>query len=247
MHGDQRRMYGDLSWMWPIISPPEHYVEEAQQFVDMVRKFSKIEPETLLDIGCGGGHVSHNLNEHFDVIGVDLSENMLALARKLNPDIEHHLGDMREIRLDRKFDVVIIADAICYMLTEDDLKAAFVTAYEHLKPGGVFCTYAEKTTESFQQNEVAYSIHKKDDIEITFIENNFDPDTTDSTYEYLAIFVIRSKGKLDVQTDKHISGLFSLDTWPRLLREVGFEVEQMTLYGDVEGEDFPFFVCVKPL
>ena len=35
----QQRMYSDLSWVWPIISPPEDYVEESQQFLDIIRKF----------------------------------------------------------------------------------------------------------------------------------------------------------------------------------------------------------------
>lgn len=56
------------------------------------------------------------------------------------------------MRLGASFDAVIVADAIDYMLTEPDLAAAFATAHAHLRPGGVFCTYAEHTREHFVQN-----------------------------------------------------------------------------------------------
>ena len=239
------KMYNELCWVWPIISPPEDYVEESAQFHKLIRKYSRIEPKTLLDLGCGGGHISHALTKYFDVTGVDLSESMLALSKELNPNMKHFQGDMRYIRLDQQFDTVIAADAICYMLSEDDMLAAFKTAFEHLNSGGVFLTYAEITKESFIQNEVSYSLHKKGDIEITFIENNFDPDRSDSTYEYTAIYLIRKQGKLDIQTDTHTAGIFSLKTWKKLLEKVGFQVEQMTLYGEREDENYPFFICLK--
>lgn len=44
---------------------------------------------------------------------------------------------MRLLRLGRMFDGVLIHDTIMYMSSEEDLRAALVTAYEHCKPGGV--------------------------------------------------------------------------------------------------------------
>lgn len=241
------KMYNELSWIWPIISPPEDYAEESEQFLDVIRKFSRIKkPKTLLDLGCGGGHVDHALCKHFQLTGIDISENMLALARSLNPSADYFPGDMRSVRLGKKFDVVIAADAICYMLSEDELRAAFTTAWEHLAPGGVFVTYVEVSRESFIQNEVSYGVHRKDDILITMIENNFDPDRSDTTYEYTVIYIIRKGGGMRVESETHVAGIFPLATWKKLLGEVGFEVSQLVLYGEDESENFPFFVCVKP-
>jgi len=63
----------------------------------------------------------------------------------LNPEVAYCIGDMRSVRLEKVFDAVMIADSIDYMLTSEDLRAAFETALVHLKPGGVFCTYVEVT------------------------------------------------------------------------------------------------------
>lgn len=240
---DQRRMYGDLAWIWPLMGQPEEedWIAEAEQFIKAIREHSRIEAKTLLDLGCGGGKNDYNLKKHFTVTGVDTSEAMLANAQRLNPEIEYSVGDMRTARLGKMFDAVIIADSIDYMLTEDDLRAAFATAFAHLKPGGVFCTYAEVTRERFRQNETKCSTYARDDIDIAFMHNNYDSDPTDTTYESTFVWLIRRAGKLEIEADHHLGGIFPLQTWLNLLREVGFEV---TL---IESEwEAPMIACVKP-
>jgi hypothetical protein len=129
------------------------------------------------------------------------------------------------------------------MLTLDDLRAAFVTAFVHLKPGGVFCTCAEVTVESFRQNRTECSVRTQEDIEIVFVENYYDPDPTDTTYEGTFVYLIRHEGRLQIETDRHLIGIFKLETWPALLREAGFGVQQM----EFDQEGIPMFVCIKPL
>ena len=86
------------------------------------------------------------------------------------------------------------------------------------------------------------------------VENNYILDSTRTTYEATFIYLIRRKGKLDIHTDCHIIGLFKLETWLDLLKEVGLEVKQMKLehlYDRFilgEGEyPLSIFVCSKPL
>jgi SAM-dependent methyltransferase len=240
---DQRRMYGDLAWAWPIISRKEHYVNEAENFARTIQQHTLFEPHTLLHLGCGGGHLDFTLKDHFQVTGIDISEGMLANARRLNSEGTYRVGDMRTVCLEQAFDAVIVADSIDYMLTEDDLRAACTTAFLHLKPGGVFCTYAEVTTESFQQNRTEVFGGTRDGLEITAIGNRYDPDPTDTTYEHTFIYLIRRGGRLEIETDRHLSGIFPLETWHRLLQAIGFEV----LRTQLDDEDqIPMFVCVKP-
>jgi len=221
---DQRRMYGDLAWTWPIISAKENYIEEAEGFVAAIRQYSRIEARMLLHLGPGGGHLDWTLKQHFQITAVDLSEAMLFLARRLNPEVTYLHGDMRTVRLGQLFDAVMVADSINYMLTPDDMRAAFATAFEHLKPGGVFCTYAEFTPEGFQQNKTQCSSHSAVGLDIAFFENYYDPDPTDTTFESVFVFLIRCNGKLTIETDRHLCGLFSLQTCRETLEGVGFEV-----------------------
>ncbi len=81
---------------------------------------------------------------------VDLSEDMLAVSRELNPECEHLPGDMRTVRLGRTFDAVFVHDAIEYMTTEADLRQAIATAYEHCRPGGVAVLVPDDIAENFE-------------------------------------------------------------------------------------------------
>ena len=238
---DQRRMYADLAWTWQIISPPEEYVEEAEGFRQAIDAYAPRPVRSLLDLGCGAGHNDLTLKKYFQVTGVDLSPSMLELAGRLNPEVTYQPGDMRSIRLGRRFDAVVIADSIDYMLNEADLRAAFQTALAHLEPGGIFCTYAEMTPERFQQKDTYCSTSTKGDIEITFVHSFYDPDASDTTYETTFVYLIRCGGCLEIQTDRHLAGIFPLETWRRLLAETGFDVKLILTY-----EQDPLFVCIKP-
>ncbi len=240
---DARRMYGDLAWLWPIISPPENYVGEAELFAKLIRRHSKIPAKNLLHLGCGGGHIDLTLKKHFCVTSVDLSKEMLGLARILNPGLEYIAGDMRTVRLGRLFDAVVIADSITYMASEKDLKRAFVTAWEHLRPGGVLCTYAEHTVDRFKQNDTDVTTHRNGEIEVTILENVYDRDSLDTECELTFIYLIRKGHALTTQTDRHIAGLFRLRTWIEVLEEIGFEVSR----SEYPGERIPMFACLKPL
>ena len=61
---------------------------------------------------------------------------MLAVSQAMNPECEHVQGDMRTLDLGRTFDLVLIHDAVMYMTTRDDLRAALATAARHCRFGG---------------------------------------------------------------------------------------------------------------
>ena len=246
---DERRLYGDLAWTWPIISPVEDYIEETELFNKLIKEHSAIEVKTLLHLGCGGGHNDYTFKKHFKVTSVDISKDMLTLAKKLNQEVNYQYGDMRTIRLEEKFDAVTILDSINYIRTVKDLQRTFITAYEHLKSGGVFLTFVEQIAGQFKQNNTTYSTHSQGDVEITFIENYYDPDLVDTNYEVTFIYLIRVGGKPEVHTDRHLCGIFKLETWLELLKITGFKVKQVKFTHSTftEGESYPMLICVKPL
>jgi len=246
---DERRLYGDLAWTWPIISPVGNYIEETELFSKIIKENSKIEVKTLLNLGCGGGHNDYTFKKYFKVTSLDISEDMLKLAKKLNLEVNYKYGDMRTIRLEERFDAVTIFDSINYIKSVGDLQRTFITTYEHLKPGGVFLTFVEQITGQFKQNNTTYSTYSKGDVEITFIENDYDPDPTDTSYEATFIYFIRIAGKLKIHSDPHLCGIFKLKTWFELLKATGFEVKQVKFTHSTftEGESYPMLICIKPL
>ena len=233
-------MYKDLAWTWPIISPPADYEDEASQFITAIEKYAKIPVKTLLDLGSGGGHNDIHLKKHYKVTGMDMSPEMITNAHKLNPDVEYFEGDMRTARLDKKFDAILLADAVMYMTSEEDLLAAFKTAYFHLNPGGVLCTYVEETSEKFQENQTEVSYRGSDGVKIVYMENQ--RRTGSQTHQCTMLYIIKKNNETSIEAETHNFGLFSQDTWHRLLEQTGFEVNVMEFHDE---DDFPMFACVK--
>ena len=86
------RLYGDLAWLWPIMSPPEEYADEAGYWLRVLRSRLPSGRRRVLELGTGGGHFLHQLTGEYDATAVDLSEAMLAHSRRLNPGVAHHVG-----------------------------------------------------------------------------------------------------------------------------------------------------------
>jgi len=243
------RLYSDLSWLWPIWGDPTvSYAKYCDHVVQLLQKHARRPIETLLNIACGGGKNTFNLKKHYRVTGVDISRPMLNLAEKLNPECEFLQGDMRSFSLGRTFDAILMDDGISYMGNRADLKAAILVAFQHLNPGGVMVAGPDNTTETFVQNYTAVApamsnINYKN-IEVVFIENYYDPDPTDEHYEGTMLYLIRENGELRVETDRHILGLFSIDTWRQIFQEVGFDIDENN-YAE-SSKEYRSFACVKP-
>lgn len=96
----------------------------------------------ILELGVGDGRVALALvDDGHDVTGVDRSPEMLAAleARRAGRAIEVHEGDMRRVRLGRRFGLVLAPfNAFAHLHTHEDRVAFFETVREHLADGGVF-------------------------------------------------------------------------------------------------------------
>jgi SAM-dependent methyltransferase len=243
------RLYNDLSWIWPLWGDPkQEYREWSETVISLMRKYGTCELRSLLNLACGGGKNVYTLKRYFKVTGLDLSENMLGHARELNPDAEFVQGDMRNFSLGRQFDAILIDDGVSYLTSEDDLLCTFENAFSHLRSGGVMVVSPDQTKESFQQNSSktfrAEPAAKPDHLDITMIENSYDPDPSDTTSEATFVYLIREHGRLRIEHDFHVCGLFSLEVWREALNHAGFQVHEVPSTREPQGP--PVFACVKP-
>ena len=107
---------------------------------------------------------------------------------------------------------------------------------------------AEVTRENFKQNRMFCSTHVKDDMDITFVENYHDSNPADSIYEATFVFLIRQGGRLKIENDRHLLGIFRSSVWIELLRKSGFNVTEQEFNPiNSETEPFPLFICTKPV
>lgn len=236
------RLYNDLSYLWPVISPPEEYADEAGCWRDAFWDHLGPGRHQILELGVGGGHNLSHLAGDFQATAVDISPHMLGLSEKLNPGVEHILGDMRSVRLGRTFDGVLIHDAVSYILAESDLKATFTTAKVHLRPGGVALIVPDWVQEVYPGAGELNWVRVQGDVEVTIQEYLHDPSPGDTHVESVYSYTIRENGTSRVEWDTHITGLFPISTWQRLMEEAGFRVETLWLPGNEGGYGGILFV-----
>lgn len=225
-HRMRQLLYSDLVPWYDLLDPARDHAEEADVFTAAFERAISPSPVTLLELGAGAGNNGLHLKARFRCTLSDVSDAMLGLSRAQNPECEHVLADMRTLRLGRAFDAVLVHDAICYMTSEAELRAAMLTAWEHLRPGGAAIFAPDCFPETFAD---ASELHGEDDGDrsLRCLAWIWDPDPTDDTYSVEYSFLLRKGAEMASAHDTHVEGLFPRATWERLLADVGFAVEAL--------------------
>lgn len=245
---DLPKLYRELADWWPVLSSPEDYAEEAEFYRQAIVTACGLNPQTLLELGSGGGNNASHLKRHFKITLVDLSPEMLTVSRELNPECEHIEGDMREVRLGRQFDAIFIHDAIVYMQSKEELRCVIKTAYEHCMPGGVALFAPDHTSETFQPN-TSHGGHDQGNRSMRYLDWVWDPDPSDSTYVSLMVYALRKDNEsVQCVVDHHVCGLFSQSDWLRVTSEVGFSSKLIPFeHSGAETEGCDVFLGLRPL
>jgi SAM-dependent methyltransferase len=222
--GPDGRLYGELARWWPLISPVTEYEADAEVAAKLLAWAARPVRE-VLELGSGGGHTASYLRSRFTMTLVDLSPEMLEVSRRLNPGVEHLVGDMRTLRLERTFDAVFVHDAIDYMTTAADLAAVFRTAYAHCRRGGVAVFVPDQLAETYEPGTECGGGDAADGSGARYLAWSLPPEPGATTARTEYTFALReADGRLRTVHETHVSGLFPAALWRRLLGEAGFRV-----------------------
>jgi SAM-dependent methyltransferase len=246
MNPGQPRLYTEFADWFHLLTAPEDYETEADFYLKQLAAAIGREPHSLLELGSGGGNNASHYKRHVKATLTDLSPAMLALSARLNPECEHIQGDMRTIRLGRTFDAVLVHDAVCYLITLDDLHKAFATAFTHCRPGGAAIFAPDHIRETFTAT-TEHGGHDGTDRSLRYLEWTADPDPSDSAYTSEFAYLLHERGKQTrIEFDTHRCGLFGAADWLRGLEAAGFSpVTKMAGPEDLTG-NYTIFVAVRP-
>lgn len=237
-------LYSDLTSWYRLVDPLADHSDEAVAYQDGFDRVLGRRPATLLELGAGAGHNAFFLKRRFTCTLSDLSPQMQALSRDLNPDCEHVTEDMRSLRLGRTFDAVFVHDAVMYLTTEAELSAAIRTAFEHTAPGGAAIFAPDFVREAFR--EMTELIEGTDgDRAMRCVAWTWDPDPSDTTYVVDYAYLLREGQTVKAVHDPHVEGLFARATWLRLLSQAGYDVETIARPFDDDVTD-EIFLCRRP-
>lgn len=214
-------LYAELAPWWPLVSPPEHYAHEAARYADWLDEACS--PATVLELGAGGGHNALHMKRRFEMTLVDRSAAMLRESRRRNPECHHIVGDMRDVRLARRFDAVFIHDAIDHLLTPLDVATTLANVRDLCRPGGAVLLAPDHFRETFRAG-VASGGSDAGGQGVRYLEWTHAPEPGASTYRVDYAFALReADGCVRVVHDVHRCGLFSREDWLTACREAGID------------------------
>ena len=207
----------------------------------------------LLDIGCGTGTMSMLLAQSgYTVSGVDLSEDMLAIAAEraqaMNMNIPFYAMSMSELEGFQDLDVAIIPiDSLNYVRETTDVQKTFTAIYEALRPGGqlmfdVHSTF--KTDEIFLDGPFTY-----DEDGVNYVWHTAEGEAPHSVESYITFFVETESGLYERFDEEHYQRTYDITTYMQWLRDVGFTSIEITAdfdhHDDFDEAERIFFRAIK--
>ncbi len=114
------------------------HVAETQKVHQIIQGHKRSSGNTLLEVACGTGIHASILQKNYQMEGLDLDPEMLAVASQNYPDIPFHQADMVDFDLGKQFDAITcLFSSIGYVKTKKRLETAIQNMTRHLLPGGV--------------------------------------------------------------------------------------------------------------
>ena len=193
-------VFKEYSNYYDLIYKDKNYSEEAGYIDKLIKKYNP-GSKSILDLGCGTGTHDNLLAKFgYDVNGVDSSAEMLQIAssqkkENLKNNIEFIKGDIRKVRLTKKFDNVIsLFHVFSYFVTNEDVKEAFTTVKEHIRDNGIFifdCWYGPAVLSDLPKVRVK-KMEDNDIKVVRIVEPEINPNGNYVDVNY-QIFIINKK------------------------------------------------------
>jgi SAM-dependent methyltransferase len=213
-------MYRDLAEHYDRIYSSKDYAGESARLAEVIRKHVP-EAKFLLDVACGtGGHLEF-LQQEFECEGVDLSEEMLAIARRKIPGVPLHAADMESLALGRRFDAVTcLFSAVGHLITVERLNRAVTRMAQHTAPGGALVIEPWITPEKWIVGRVGMDTFESEGVKIARISLSEPVDRGRVVFEYL----IGAGTGISHIKDEHKMGWFTHQEYLQAFRQAGLTV-----------------------
>jgi SAM-dependent methyltransferase len=166
-------MYALTADVYDLIYSWKDYAGESAQLTDLIRARLGPGPLTLLDVACGTGRHLEFLQAEFDVAGLDLTPEVLAVARSRLPGVPLHQGDMLDFDLGETFDVVTcLFSSIGYARDEAMLVRALSRLARHLSPGGLVVVEPWFTPDAWHPGHVHAALAGEGDLQVARVNTS---------------------------------------------------------------------------
>ena len=178
---------------------------------------------SLLDVGCGTGRHLASLHDRYEVAGLDLDENLLAIARERLPDVPLHHEDMTRFALGRRFDVVTcLFSAIAYVRTLENMRQAVARMAEHLEPGGLLLVEPWLSLENYWVGRITANHVDDPDLKIAWM---YVRELRDRVSRFDIQYMVGTPEGVHTFSEVHEMGLFTPEEYGAAMTDVGLAHE----------------------
>lgn len=220
--------YGDFAQVYDLFMQDVPYEEWAKHIEKVWEKY-KMTPKLIAELGCGTGTLTNYFaGKDIDVIGIDNSDQMLAIAKEKSAaqglDVLYLLQDMQDFELYGTVDSIYSAcDSMNYIIEDEELLQTFKWVNNYLEPGGLFIfdiNSQYKYEEILAQNTFAYNME-----EASYIWENY-YEKEEQINEYLVTFFVKEEDKKYTKFEElHHERMYTLETIKGLLEQAGMRME----------------------
>ncbi|WP_432355190.1 class I SAM-dependent DNA methyltransferase [Sporosarcina sp. A2] len=192
----------------------------------------------ILDVACGTGILSVILAERgANVTGIDLSEEMLTVAKKRAqnrfPSLQFMHQAMQQLAVPDQFDAAVIPiDSLNYLEDEQQVNQTFKGIYDALLPGGLLLFDVHSTFKTDVLIMESPFTHVSQDI--SYIWETEEGEETHSVHSDLAFFVREEDGRYIRFDEVHYQRTYPVMKYVEMLERTGFTVER--IFADWEDE-----------
>lgn len=182
-------------------------------------------PQSVLEVACGTGAYVRWLRDWYDVTGLDLSPEMLRVARGRLPDVAFVEGDMTDFDLRQEFDAVLcLFSSIGYLTSGVQLRSALASMARHVVPGGVVLIEPWITPEGWDDDR-NLTVHSatQDNLSVARIVSWVREENL-VTMNW-GFVVGRPEGEVEVYTEEHVTRLFTHEEYLEAFARAGLHVE----------------------
>ena len=242
--------YENLAFSYDRLTNDVDY-EATVDFYYQILEREGLKPRTAADLACGTGSVTEILaKKGLQVIGVDMSEDMLTVASQKTADLYPApwviCQALQDLRLPRAVDLAVCAlDSLDYITNPEECRKAIRRIYKCLNPGGIFI-FDVNTPEKLRAMDGQVFLDEDDDVYCVW-RGEFDEETNICSY---GMDLFQRTGDLwERSFEEHCEYAYSQEQLTGYLKDAGFthvEVYADRLFEEPrEGEQRIYFKARK--
>jgi len=229
-------LFGNLARYYDALHRTRDYARETE-FVSVVfQKFGGSATSRTLELFCGtGGHSIFAARHGLDVVGLDISPDMLDIARRKASmealSVDFKLGDCRALPFDQEFDLVFgFGQSLHYLVTYKEIACLLTGAHAALTPGGICVFDVINGWKMLDRYEAQHYVAVEDGTKILRLAKA-EPNRARRVAVSEMTWIIRlPDGRLDLEHTTEEYRIFFADELAFLLEVCGFE--PLGVYGD---------------